>query len=235
MNKKEGDVTEENVKGLFLHQDCSRSSWVSLAVSAYILSMRLHEHKGCACIWVTGCTETSEWSNATVPAPGDMGREPYMGFSAERGSWVWRGREASCSPKTWQSPAGPRQPCKLGRSCETRSSQPARAGHGWSTHTLLHMLSKSVHEHLSVCAQICVCLGIIFRGHRHTQEFLCIWSHSTLLHRVCVLILQVSSLKGMLTSDSSPTPHLPPCPCSLLIVASLADSLIPSLQVTSKH
>lgn len=159
MSKKEGDVTEENIEGLFLHLDCSRRSWVSLAISACFLSMTLHEHQGCACIWVAGGIETSESSSTAAAAPGGMGREPYMGFSAERGSWAWRGREASCSPRATQSPAGPRQPSKLGRSCGTCSSHQARPGRGWSTHTLLHLLcNKSVHKHLCVHVLRPVCV-----------------------------------------------------------------------------
>jgi len=50
--------------------------------------MRPHKHKGCACVWVTSCFETSESSNTAVPAPGDMGREPgftlYGLFCRER-------------------------------------------------------------------------------------------------------------------------------------------------------
>lgn len=50
--------------------------------------MRPHKHKGCACVRVTGCFETSESSNTAVPAPGDMGREPgftlYGLFCRER-------------------------------------------------------------------------------------------------------------------------------------------------------
>lgn len=145
-----------------------------------------------------------------------MGRKPYMGFSAERGSWAWRGREASCSPKTTQSPAGPRQPSKLGRSCETCSFHPSQ---GWAwmehAHTPAYAQPVCAQTSLCICAQTCVCLGIVFCGHRYmrTPRRFCVFGHTAQsCTEVCVLLLQVSSFKGMLTSDSSPTPIFPPVP-----------------------
>lgn len=80
---------------------------------------------------------------------GESQASPYMGFSAERGSWARRSRDASCSTKATQSPAEPGQLCKLGRSCQT-----------CFTHPSLGLGTDEVHTHSCRCPTMSLCINI---------------------------------------------------------------------------
>lgn len=174
--------------------------------------MRLHEHKACACIWVTGCIEISESSNTVLPAPGDTGREPYMGFSVERGSWAWRGREVSCLPKTMQSPARPRQPSKLGRSCETRSSHDMEGAY---THSCIcSATSLCINIFMYMCSDLCLFrhYPLCAQVHMNTQEFLCILVAQHNLTQTSVhSFYRCHPLKGCSPLKATPPPSSPLC------------------------
>lgn len=135
------------------------------------------------CIRVTGCIETSESSNTAVPAPGDTGREPYMGFSVERGSWGWRDREASCLPKTMQSPVGPRQPSRLGRGCETRSSYGMDGAYTRSC--ICSPTSLCINIFMYMCSELCLFRHYLLWAqiHRKPRNICVFWSHNTVLRR----------------------------------------------------
>lgn len=142
-----------------------------------------------------------------------------MGFSAERGSWAWRGREASCSPKTTQSPAGPRQPSKLGRSCETCSFHPSQ---GWAwmehTHTPAYAQPVCAQTSLCICAQTCVCLGIIFCGHRYMRtprRFCYLVTQHNLVQMSAYSFYWCHPSKGCSPLTAAPPPSSPLCLVSL--------------------
>lgn len=144
-----------------------------------------------------------------------------MGFSAERGSWAWRGREASCSPKTTQNPCGAQAAFQAGQELWNTLLSPSQAGHGRSIHTLLHLLcNKSVHKHLCVhvlrpvCVQALSSVGTDI--YKHPVISVSLATQHNLTRISACSFYRCHPLKGCLPLTAAPCPSSPLClvsPC----------------------
>lgn len=182
--------------------DCPICSWVSAAFS-YFLSAKLLSTRDAHAFGQRAVVKLQNQAALQFRPRGTWGEDqasPYKGFSARRGSWARRSREASCSTETAQRPAG-----LAGRAGAVKHAQLAQ---NWGWAWLERDALLQIANNRSARKYICMCMpgpmfvrafSVQMWTPTHTctqvQAFLHVCAHRAVAcTHVCALVLQVCSL-----------------------------------------